>query len=42
MPKTTKQLFDEQGNLIIRPYRMMDLAAIYELNRNICAGKQQT
>ncbi len=32
MPKTTKQLFDEQGNLIIRPYRLMDLAAIYEVS----------
>lgn len=32
MQKTTKQLFDEQGNLIIRPYRLMDLAAIYEVS----------
>lgn len=32
MQKTKKQLFDEQGNLIIRPYRLMDLAAIYEVS----------
>ena len=32
MPKTTKQLFDEKGNLIIRPYRLMDLATIYEVS----------
>jgi uncharacterized protein YjcR len=29
MQKTVKKLYDEQGNLIIRPYRLMDLAAIY-------------
>ena len=32
MQKTTKQIFDEQGNLIIRPYRLMDLAAIYDVS----------
>ncbi len=32
MQKTTKQVFDEQGNLIIRPYRLMDLAAIYDVS----------
>lgn len=32
MQKTTKQVFDEQGNLIIRPYRLMDLATIYDVS----------
>ena len=32
MQKTQKQLYDEQGNLIIRPYRLMDLAAIYDVS----------
>ena len=32
MQKTEKQLYDEQGNLIIRPYRLMDLAAIYDVS----------
>ena len=32
MQKTVKQLYDEQGNLIIRPYRLMDLAAIYDVS----------
>jgi hypothetical protein len=27
-----KALYDEQGNLIIRPYRLMDLAAIYDVS----------
>jgi hypothetical protein len=30
----TKQYFDEQGNLIIRPYRLTDLAAIYAISRH--------
>jgi hypothetical protein len=32
MQKTQKKLYDEQGNLIIRPYRLMDLAAIYDVS----------
>lgn len=28
-----KQYFTEQGNLIIRPYRLTDLAAIYAVSR---------
>lgn len=32
MQKTEKKLYDEQGNLIIRPYRLMDLAAIYDVS----------
>ena len=32
MQKTAKKLYDEQGNLIIRPYRLMDLAAIYDVS----------
>ena len=32
MQKTQKQLYDEQGYLIIRPYRLMDLAAIYDVS----------
>jgi len=28
-----KQYFNEQGNLIIRPYRLTDLAAIYAVSR---------
>lgn len=32
MQKTNKKLYDEQGNLIIRPYRLMDLAAIYDVS----------
>jgi hypothetical protein len=27
-----KQYFDEQGNLIIKPYRLKDLAAIFDIN----------
>ncbi len=29
MTRTPKPYYDEQGHLIIRPYRMKDLAAIY-------------
>jgi hypothetical protein len=29
MTRTQKPYYDEQGHLIIRPYRMKDLAAIY-------------
>lgn len=29
MQTRTKSLFDEKGNLIIRPYFLMDLAALY-------------
>lgn len=29
-----KQFFDESGNLIIRPYRLCDLAAIYNVSRH--------
>ena len=32
MQKTAKKFYDEQGNLIIRPYRLMDLAAIYDVS----------
>ena len=32
MQKTTKKTYDDQGNLIIRPYRLMDLAAIYDVS----------
>ena len=32
MQQTTKKLYDEQGNLVIRPYRLMDLAAIYDVS----------
>jgi phage anti-repressor protein len=32
MQKTEKKLYDEQGNLIIRPYRLKDLAAIYDVS----------
>jgi hypothetical protein len=32
MQKKQKALYDEQGNLIIRPYRLMDLAAIYDVS----------
>lgn len=32
MQRTKKQLYDEQGNLIIRPYRLMDLAVIYDVS----------
>lgn len=27
-----KQYFDTQGNLIIKPYRLLDLAAIFDVN----------
>ncbi|SDW03950.1 hypothetical protein SAMN05444410_10188 [Hydrobacter penzbergensis] len=27
-----KEYFDEQGNLIIKPYRLKDLAAIFDIN----------
>ena len=27
-----KQYFDEQGNFIIKPYRLKDLAAIFDVN----------
>lgn len=29
----TKTYYDEQGNLIIKPYRMKDLAAIFDVNQ---------
>jgi hypothetical protein len=29
-----KQYFDEQGNLNIKPYRLKDLVAIYDVNEN--------
>ncbi len=32
MQKTEKKFFDEQGNMLIRPYRLMDLAAIYDVS----------
>lgn len=32
MQKTLKKLYDDGGNLIIRPYRLMDLAAIYDVS----------
>lgn len=32
MQKTTKKTYDDQGNLIIRPYRLMDLASIYDVS----------
>ena len=32
MQKTEKKLFDEDGNLMIRPYRLKDLAAIYDVS----------
>lgn len=28
-----KKYFDEKGNLIIKPYRIIDLAAIFDVNR---------
>jgi hypothetical protein len=28
-----KKYFDDKGNLIIKPYRMIDLAAIFDVNR---------
>ncbi|TCZ74056.1 hypothetical protein [Flaviaesturariibacter aridisoli] len=30
--KVVKSYFDEQGHLIIRPYRLKDLAAIYDVS----------
>ena len=30
----SKQYFDEQGNLNIKPYRLKDLIAIYDVNEN--------
>lgn len=30
---TPKQYYDGQGNLIIKPYRITDLAAIFDINR---------
>lgn len=30
---TEKQYFDVQGNLIIKPYRLKDLAAIFDINQ---------
>ncbi len=32
MTRTQKPYYDEQGHLIIRPYRMKDLAAIYSVS----------
>lgn len=32
MQRKVKTYYDEQGNLIIRPYRMKDLAAIYDVS----------
>ena len=32
MQKTEKKLYDEDGNLMIRPYRLKDLAAIYDVS----------
>jgi hypothetical protein len=29
----TKEYFDAQGNLIIKPYRIKDLAAIFDVNQ---------
>jgi hypothetical protein len=29
-----KQYFDDQGNLNIKPYRLKDLIAIYDVNEN--------
>ena len=28
----SKKYFDENGNLIVKPYRMIDLAAIFDVN----------
>lgn len=28
-----KKYFDDKGNLIIKPYRIIDLAAIFDVNR---------
>jgi hypothetical protein len=28
-----KRYYDEKGNLIIKPYRIIDLAAIFDVNR---------
>lgn len=28
-----KQYYDEQGNLIVKPYRLKDLAAIFDVNQ---------
>lgn len=30
----TKQYYDESGNLIIKPYRLKDLAAIFDIKEN--------
>ena len=30
--RETKQYFDSDGNLIIKPYRLSDLAAIFDVN----------
>ena len=30
----SKQYFDEQGNLNIKPYRLKDLIAIFDVNEN--------
>ena len=32
MTRTPKPYYDEQGHLMIRPYRMKDLAAIYSVS----------
>jgi len=32
-PHTKKQYYDTEGNLIVKPYRLSDLAAIFDVNR---------
>jgi len=32
-PHTKKQYYDTEGNLIVKPYRLSDLASIFDVNR---------